>query len=137
MASFVHAFAVTSRARTNYRRRSSPCTVEARTFEATDWDQIVDLYDHLFSFIPTPMVALNRAIAIGESGGSGAGLAALDQIGPDLNDYHLMHAAHGTMLSRVAQKDGARAALERAADLAVTKADRSVLALQIGELADN
>ncbi|MEA1902160.1 MAG: DUF6596 domain-containing protein [Actinomycetota bacterium] len=108
---------------------------DADSFEATDWDQIVALYDDLFSAMPTPVVALNRAIAIGEIEGPGAALTALDAIGPNLDNYHLMHAARGTTLRRLGQRDAAKAAYERAAHLAVTDADRRFLAQQIEELA--
>ncbi len=108
---------------------------DADSFEATDWPQIVALYDHLFSVMPTPVVALNRAIAIGEIEGPGAALTALDAIGPDLDNYHLMHAARGTTLRRLGQRDAAKAAYERAAHLAAAEADRRFLAQQIEELA--
>jgi RNA polymerase sigma-70 factor (ECF subfamily) len=110
---------------------------DADSFEATDWPQIVALYDHLFSVMPTPVVALNRAIAIGEIEGPDAALSALDAIAPDLDDYHLMHAARGTALRRLGLRDAARAAYERAAHLAATEADRRFLAQQIGELVEN
>jgi RNA polymerase sigma-70 factor (ECF subfamily) len=109
----------------------------AASFEATDWPQIVALYDHLFSVLPTPVVALNRAIAIGETEGSGAALTALDAIAANLDNYHLMHAARGTMLRRLGQRDAARAAFERAVHLAVTVADRRFLAQQVEELAED
>jgi RNA polymerase sigma-70 factor (ECF subfamily) len=110
---------------------------DADSFEATHWHQIVALYDHLFSVMPTPVVALNRAIAIGEIEGPGAALTALDAIAPDLDNYHLMHAARGTTLRRLGQRDAARAAYERAAHLAATEADRRFLAQQIEELAED
>jgi RNA polymerase sigma-70 factor (ECF subfamily) len=109
----------------------------AASFEATDWPQIVALYDHLFSVLPTPIVALNRAIAIGETEGSGAALTALDAIAPNLDNYHLMHAARGTMLRRLGQRDAAKAAFERAVHLAATEADRRFLAQQIEGLAED
>jgi len=109
---------------------------DADSFEATDWPQIVALYDHLFSVMPTPVVALNRAIAVAEVEGPGAALTALDAIAPGLDNYHLMHAARGTMLRRLGQRDGARAAFERAALLASTEADRRFLRQQIEELAE-
>jgi RNA polymerase sigma-70 factor (ECF subfamily) len=108
----------------------------AASFEETDWRQIVDLYDHLFTVMPTPVVALNRAIAIGEIEGPGAALSALDAIAPDLDDYHLMHAARGTTLRRLGQREAAMAAYQRAAHLAATEADRRFLAQQIEELAE-
>jgi RNA polymerase sigma-70 factor (ECF subfamily) len=109
----------------------------AASFEATDWPQIVALYDHLFSVMPTPVVALNRAIAIGETEGSGAALAALDTIASDLDTYHLMHAARGTMLRQLGQREAALAAFERAALLAGTEAEQRFLAQQIEELAED
>ena len=110
---------------------------DADSFEATDWPQIVALYDHLFSVMPTPVVALNRAIAIGETEGPGAALTALDAIAPDLDNYHLMHAARGTTLRRLGQRDAAKTAYERAVHLAVTDADRRFLAQQIEDLAED
>ena len=108
----------------------------ADKFEATDWQQIVTLYDQLFSIMPTPVIALNRAIAIGEVQGPGAALAALDAVASDLDNYHLMHAARGTTLRSLGQSDAARAAYERAADLAATEADRQLLSQQMEELAE-
>ena len=108
---------------------------DADSFEATDWAQIVVLYDHLYSVMPTPVVALNRAIAIAEVDGPGAALTALDAIAPDLDRYHLMHAARGSILRRLERQDAARVAFERAAHLAETAADRQFLKQQIEELA--
>jgi RNA polymerase sigma-70 factor, ECF subfamily len=104
---------------------------DADSFEATDWSQIVTLYDHLSSVMPTPMVALNRAIAVAEVEGPRSALTTLDAIAPDLEHYHLLHAARGTMLRRLGRRDEARAAFERAAQLATTEADKRFLARQI------
>ena len=109
---------------------------DADSFEATDWPQIVALYDHLYLFMPTPVVALNRAIAVAEVDGPAAALSRIDDIAADLDSYHLMHAARGTMLRRLGRRDDARAAFERAADLAATEVDRRFLAQQIDELAE-
>ena len=109
---------------------------DADSFEATDWPQIVALYDHLFSVMPTPVVALNRAIAIGEVDGPEAALTALDSIGSDLDNYHLLHATRGTMLRRLGKRDMARDAYERAVQLAATETDRRFLTQQIDELAE-
>ncbi len=103
----------------------------AGTFEATDWRQIVALYDHLYSLMATPVVALNRAIAVGETEGPGAALAVLDGIAVELDSYHLMHAARGEMLRRLGRRNAAKAAYERAFDLAVNEADRRFLMQQI------
>jgi len=110
---------------------------DADSVDVTDWPQIVALYDHLFSVMPTPVVALNRAIAIAEVEGPGAALTALDTIAPALDDYHLMHAARGTTLRRLGQRVAAKAAFERAVILAATEADRRFLAQQIEELAED
>jgi len=107
---------------------------DADSFQETDWHQIVGLYDHLYAVMPTPVVALNRAIAIGETDGPDAALSALDAIGPDLDDYHLMHAARGTVLRELGQPRAAKSAFERAAQLATSDADRQFLALQIDGL---
>ncbi|MGH2680183.1 MAG: RNA polymerase sigma factor [Actinomycetota bacterium] len=107
---------------------------DADSFEAIDWPQIAALYDHLLSVMPTPVVALNRAIAIAEIAGPGAALTTIDAIAPDLDDYHLMHATRGTMLRRIGRRDAAKAAFERAAHLATTETDRRFLEEQIEEL---
>ena len=107
----------------------------ADSFEATDWPQIVALYDHLFSVTPTPVVALNRAIAVAEIAGPGAALTMLDTIAQDLENYHLMHAARGTMLRRLGRPQAAQAAFARAAALAPTDAERRFLTQQLDELA--
>jgi RNA polymerase sigma-70 factor, ECF subfamily len=104
---------------------------DADSFEATDWPQIVALYDQLVSMMPTPVVTLNRAIAVAEVEGPGAALATLDTIAPDLESYHLLHAARGTLLRRLGRRAEARAAFEHAAQLATTEADRRFLARQI------
>jgi RNA polymerase sigma-70 factor (ECF subfamily) len=109
---------------------------DAQSFEVTDWEQIVGLYDHLYSVMPTPVVALNRAIAVGQAAGPEAAIAALDAIGSDLAEYHLMHATRATVLRQLGQRETARAAFERAAQLARTDADRQFLALQIDGLAE-
>lgn len=108
---------------------------DAASFEATDWRQILVLYDQLFSMTPTPIVALNRAIAVGEVEGPDAALAALDAVAADLDNYHLLHAAQGTALRRLGHRDAARVALLRAAELAVTDGDRRFLIQQVEELA--
>jgi RNA polymerase sigma-70 factor (ECF subfamily) len=109
----------------------------ADSFEATDWPQIVTLYTHLFSVMPTSMVALNRAIAVAEVKGPGPALVMIDAIAPDLENYHLMHAARGTILRRLGRREDARVAFERADDLAVTEADRRFLVKQLEALAED
>jgi RNA polymerase sigma-70 factor (ECF subfamily) len=104
---------------------------DAQSYEATDWRQIVELYDQLLLVLPTPVVALNRAIAVAETEGPAIALRQLDAIAPDLDAYHLIHAARGSMLRRLGRQAAAQAAFERAADLAVTESDRRFLKRQI------
>lgn len=107
---------------------------DAGSFEETDWPQIVTLYDRLFSVMPTPVVALNRAIAVGEVAGASAGLDMLEPIAPELETYHLFHAARGTMLRALERPAEAKDAFARAAELAPTEAERRSLSRQIEEL---
>ncbi len=107
---------------------------DADSFESTDWHQIIALYDHLFSIMPTPVVALNRAIALGEVSDPDVALSALDAIAPSLENYHLMHAARGTALRRLGLSDQAIEAFERAEHLAASDADRQFLSQQIQAL---
>lgn len=109
---------------------------DAGSFESTDWHQIIALYDHLFSIMPTPVVALNRAIALGEISNPDDALSALDAIAPSLEDYHLMHAARGAALRRLGRTESATAAFEQAKQLATSDVDREFLALQIQALGD-
>ena len=98
---------------------------DASTFERTDWPQIVALYDQLLAIAPTPVVALNRAIAIGEVDGAAAALAIVDAL--DLEGYHPFHAARADLLRRLGRHGEAAAAYERAAELAPTEAEREFL----------
>jgi RNA polymerase sigma-70 factor (ECF subfamily) len=98
---------------------------DAASFEATDWTQIVALYDQLLAVSPTPVVALNRAIAVGEVRGPLAALALLDDL--DLNDYHLFQATRADLLRRLGRSSEALRAYARAADLAPSEAERAFL----------
>jgi RNA polymerase sigma-70 factor (ECF subfamily) len=107
---------------------------DADSFEATDWPQIVTLYEQLTVLLPTSVVTLNRAIAIAEVEGPRAGLMMLDEIASDLGSYHLWHAARATMLRRLERRDEARTAFVRAAELAARDAERRFLERQIEEV---
>jgi RNA polymerase sigma-70 factor, ECF subfamily len=98
---------------------------DALTFEETDWSQIVALYDQLFAVAPTPVVALNRAIAIGEVQGPAAALALVDEL--ELDNYFAFHAARADLLRRLGRDTEAVVAYERAAALAPTDAERDFL----------
>ena len=98
---------------------------DASTVEQTDWSQIVTLYDQLLAVAPTPVVALNRAIAIGEVQGPAAALALVDEL--DLDNYHAFHATRADLLRRLGRSSEAASAYERAAALAPTDAERDFL----------
>ena len=98
---------------------------DAPSFESTDWNQILALYDQLLVMTPTRVVAMNRAIALAEVQGPEAGLTILD--GLDLDEYHLFHAARADLLRRLGRPDAAAIAFARAADLATSDAERAFL----------
>jgi RNA polymerase sigma-70 factor (ECF subfamily) len=98
---------------------------DSASIEATDWSQILALYDLLLEVSPTPVVALNRAIAVGEVQGPHAALALLDAL--DLDEYHLFHAARADLLRRLGRLGDAAKAYARAADLAPSDAERAFL----------
>jgi RNA polymerase sigma-70 factor (ECF subfamily) len=100
---------------------------DAATVKQTDWSQIVALYDQLLVVAPTPVVALNRAIAIGEVQGPAAALALVDEL--DLDTYHPFHATRADLLRRLGRNSEATAAYERAAAMALTDAERDFLRL--------
>ncbi|HEV8597270.1 MAG TPA: sigma-70 family RNA polymerase sigma factor [Candidatus Dormibacteraeota bacterium] len=100
---------------------------DAGTVEETDWSQIVALYDQLLAVAPTHVVALNRAIAIGEVHGAAAALALVDEL--DLDNYHPFHATRADLLRRLGRNSEAVAAYERAAAMAPTDAERDFLRL--------
>jgi RNA polymerase sigma-70 factor, ECF subfamily len=98
---------------------------DAATVEETDWSQIVALYDQLLALMRTPVVALNRAIAIGEIEGPAAALALVDEL--HLESYYPFHATRADLLHRLGRDSEAAAAYERAAALAPTDAERAFL----------
>jgi RNA polymerase sigma-70 factor (ECF subfamily) len=100
---------------------------DAATVEQTDWAQIVALYDQLLACYPTPVVTLNRAVAIGELQGAAAALALVDEL--ELDNYHPFHAARADLLRRLGRDHEAAAAYERAAATAPTDAERDFLRL--------
>lgn len=90
----------------------------APTFEQTNWPAIVGLYDLLVVAVPTPVVALNRAIAVAETDGPGVALGLLATLADDLDGYYLLHATRGSLLDRLGNARGAAEAYARAAELA-------------------
>jgi RNA polymerase sigma-70 factor (ECF subfamily) len=100
---------------------------ETPSFEETDWRQIVALYDLLLAISPTPVVAMNRAIAVGEVRGPAAALALVDELA--LDTYYSFHATRADLLARLGRKLEAEVAYERAADMAPTEAERDFFRL--------
>ncbi len=100
---------------------------EAASADETDWPKILTLYDQLIAIGPTPVVALNRAIAVGEVLGPATALALVDQL--DLNTYCPFHATRADLLQRLGRDSEAATAYERAAALAPTEAERDFLKL--------
>lgn len=98
---------------------------DAPTASGTDWAQIVSLYDQLAMIAPSPVVGLNRAIAVAEVAGPQAGLDALDAV--DLPESHLYHAARAEMLERLGRPVAAVAALDTALALTTNEAERAFL----------
>jgi RNA polymerase sigma-70 factor, ECF subfamily len=98
---------------------------DAAGVEATDWPQIVALYDQLLAIAPTPVVALNRAVAVGEVEGPAAALVLVDAL--DLDTYYPFHATRADLLDRLGRHAEAAAAYDRAAALAPTAAEQDFL----------
>lgn len=100
---------------------------QATTAERTDWAGIAALYAELLTIAPTPVVALNHAVAVAMAEGPTTGLALIDGI-EHLDRYHLLHSARADLLRRLGRLDEAAAAYRRAHELAVNPADRRFLA---------
>jgi RNA polymerase sigma factor (sigma-70 family) len=101
----------------------------AGTAEETDWAQIASLYDALAALLPTPVVHLNRAVAVGMARGPLAGLTLVDALlaDPKLKDYHLLPGVRGDLLARLGRHPEARLEFTRAAALARNAAERAFL----------
>jgi RNA polymerase sigma factor (sigma-70 family) len=105
------------------------CHARARTAEETDWTRIADLYDALARLAPSPVVELNRGVAVAMAFGPEAGLAVVDPLTaePALAAYHLLPAVRGDLLAKLGRHDEARAEFERAAELTRNQRERELL----------
>lgn len=126
-------------------RRVGPYTIQAAIAAvharaaapgATDWRQIAALYDALLAAHPSPVVELNRAVAVAMRDGPAAGLSLIDALlgRGDLGAYHLAHAARADLLRRLGRRDDARVAYERALSLARQEPERRFLAKRLSQL---
>jgi RNA polymerase sigma-70 factor (ECF subfamily) len=108
----------------------------AATAAETDWTQIAELYAELERLMPSPMVTLNRAVAIGMSQGYEHGLAQIETLRADarLDKYHLLHAARGELLRRMHQNTEASAAYQRALELVDNAVERRYLEKRLSEV---
>jgi RNA polymerase sigma-70 factor (ECF subfamily) len=105
------------------------CHARAHTADETDWDRIAALYDALAQITPSPVVELNRAVAIGMASGPAAGLELVDALAsePSLKGYHLLPSARGDLLSKLGRFGEARSEFERAASLTRNARERELL----------
>jgi RNA polymerase sigma factor (sigma-70 family) len=113
------------------------CHARARTADETDWPRIVALYGQLAAVAPSPVVELNRAVAVGMAAGPADGLAITDGLttNPALRSYHLLPAVRADFLTKLGRLDEARAELERAASLARNARERELLLERAAALA--
>ena len=112
------------------------CHARATTPEQTDWGRIVALYDALAQLTPSPVVELNRAVAVSMAYGPDAALELVDALSDDgaLGDYHLLPSVRADLLARVGRVDEARAELERAVKLTRNESERRLLSQRAAEL---
>ncbi len=110
------------------------CHARAPTWEATDWADIADLYGRLHALTPTPVIALNRAVAVSMAAGPAAGLAILDTLeDPALAGYHHLPAARGDCLRRLGRWPQAAAAYRRALSLTKNRREQAFFAARVEE----
>jgi RNA polymerase sigma factor (sigma-70 family) len=109
------------------------CHMRARVAAETDWERIVHLYDALLELAPSPIVSLNRAVAVGEARGPAAGLAALDRMAAPAG-YHLVHSVRGDLLMKVGNFPEARKEFERAIAMTQNAREQQLLAGRLQQL---
>jgi len=112
------------------------CHARARTPDATDWPRIAALYARLATVVRSPVVELNRAVAVGMAEGPAAGLALVDALvaEPSLASYHLLPSVRADLLAKLGRRAEARRELERAASLTRNARERDMLLARAAEL---
>ena len=130
--------ALASRQFGSYTIQAAIATVHAEAADAagTNWSDIVGLYDVLLRWDPSPVIELNRAVAVAMRDGPGAGLACIDAIleRGDLRDYRLAHAARAELCRRRGRKAEARTAFEKALSLTKQEPERRFLKRRLAEI---
>src|SRR5690606_2941945 len=113
------------------------CHARARTAGATDWERIAALYEALAQLVPSPVVELNRAVALSMAFGPATGLELVDQLTdePSLQGYHLLPAVRADMLIKLGRRTEARRELERAASLTRNSRERTLLLARAAQCA--
>jgi predicted RNA polymerase sigma factor len=111
------------------------CHARARSAEETDWRRIADLYGALVRLTPSPVVELNRAVAVGMASGPAAGLELVDALAsePSLRNYHLLPSVRGDLLLKLGRYEEAGAELERAASLTKNAQEKKLLLERVDE----
>jgi len=114
------------------------CHARAVIADQTDWKRIVDLYGELAALSPSPIIELNRAVAMSMAEGPAAGLALVDSLkdDPALKSYHLLPSVRGDLLKKLGRKEEARTEFERAASIARNAREKSLLLERAGSCAD-
>lgn len=105
------------------------CHARAKAAEETDWKRIATLYDELARLTPSPIVELNRAVALSMAFGPAVGLELIDKLSaePTLKNYHLLPSVRGDFLAKLGRFDEARAEMERAAGLTQNESEKRML----------
>jgi len=131
LAALARAESVRADGRGPYELQAGIAACHARAREAgeTDWAAIVALYDELLDLVPSPVIELNRAVAVSMASGPQAGLELVDALTsvPALEQYHLLPSVRGDLLMKVGRSDEARAEFERAAALTRNARERALL----------
>jgi RNA polymerase sigma-70 factor (ECF subfamily) len=107
---------------------------KAARSEDTDWQHIVSLYDLLERLQPSPIVSLNRAVAVAMASGPGPALRLIDSLAGELEDYHLLHAARADLLRRLGSMAEAAKSYERALELVTNESERRFLERRMREV---
>jgi predicted RNA polymerase sigma factor len=114
------------------------CHARARTADQTDWPRIVTLYEALARVTPSPVIELNRAVAVAMASGPAAGLEVVDRLSaePSLKNYHLLPSVRGDFLKKLGRFEEARSEFERAATLTRNTRERDLLLDRARECSD-